>query len=68
MMRAIRLASSPLALIGAAWDRYCIAQRLKWAQGDLEFLQRQTALDVERLALLRGHIAELRVQLALTQS
>jgi hypothetical protein len=66
-MRVIKLARSPFALIGSAWDRYCIRQRLRWAEGDLAFLQRQTALDHHKLAQLRGHIAELRVLYATTR-
>lgn len=66
-MAAIRLARSPLAAIGRWWDRRCVNARIRWAEGDLEWVRRQQIRDAFREELLRAHIAELRVERALLE-
>lgn len=64
-MNTIRLARSPWALFACWRDRRRIEARIRWTEGDIEFLQHQQRKDAERLEFLRGHLQELRVQLAL---
>lgn len=64
-MNAIRLSRTPWAIVGAWWDRRCIAAKIRWAEGDIDHLIRQQSRDSEQLEYLRGHLQELRVQLAL---
>lgn len=66
-MNTLRLVRSPFALLGAWWDRRCITAKLKWAEFDLNHLERQQQKDAEQIEFLRGHIQELRVQQALIQ-
>lgn len=64
-MNALRLVRSPWALLGAWWDRRCIAARIRWAEQDLEQITRQREKDLAQIEFLRGHLEELRVKQAL---
>lgn len=64
-MQTLRLVRSPFALLGAWWDRRCVAARIRWAQNDLDHLQRQREKDLAQIEFLRGHLEELRVREAL---
>ena len=67
MVAAIRLVRSPLAAIGRWWDLRAVNARIRWAEGDLEWVRRQRERDASREQLLKDHIAELRVEKALIE-
>lgn len=64
-MQTLRLVRSPFALLGAWWDRRCVAARIRWAEQDLEHLQCQREKDLAQIQFLRGHLEELRCRQAL---
>lgn len=66
-MAVIRLVRSPLAAIGRWLDLRAVNARIRWAEGDLEWVKRQQERDACREQLLKDHIAELRVERALLE-
>lgn len=66
-MAVIRLARSPWAALLRWWDMRAVNARIRWAEGDLEWVRRQQERDAHREQLLKDHIAELRVERALIE-